>query len=86
MCEVSIAFIIISSSIISNLLVHLKPGSILVKVGDKVERGQWIACCGNSGNTSEITFSSSDGMSFYTSAGLPIEFIDTSILPTPNIL
>jgi murein DD-endopeptidase MepM/ murein hydrolase activator NlpD len=43
MCEVSIAFIIISSSIISNLLAHLKPGSILVKVGDKVERGQWIA-------------------------------------------
>lgn len=68
------------------LLAHLRPGSILVKVGDKVERGQCIACCGNSGNTSEphLHFHLQDGMNFYTSAGLPIEFIDISTLPIPN--
>ena len=31
---------------------HLKPGSVCVKAGDKVKRGQTIALLGNSGNTS----------------------------------
>lgn len=35
------------------IIAHLKPGSVLVKAGDKVEEGQKIAECGNSGNTSE---------------------------------
>lgn len=35
------------------ILAHLKPGSILVKAGEKVEEGQVIGQCGNSGNTSE---------------------------------
>jgi murein DD-endopeptidase MepM/ murein hydrolase activator NlpD len=34
-------------------LCHLKPGSITVKTGDRVTRGQPIARVGNSGNTSE---------------------------------
>ncbi|MEO5957927.1 MAG: M23 family metallopeptidase [Opitutaceae bacterium] len=34
------------------LLAHLKRNSLLVRVGDKVEVGQPIAQCGNSGNTS----------------------------------
>jgi len=36
-----------------SVLAHLKLGSIKVKVGDKVKRGQVIALCGNSGNSSE---------------------------------
>jgi hypothetical protein len=36
-----------------SVLAHLKLGSIKVKVGDKVERGQIIGLCGNSGNSSE---------------------------------
>lgn len=36
-----------------SVLAHLKPGSIKVKVGDKVARGQLIGLCGNSGNSSE---------------------------------
>lgn len=68
------------------LLAHLKPGSIRVKVGDKVKRGQCVAYCGNSGNTSEphLHFHLQDGVSFYTSAGLPIEFVGITILPAPN--
>lgn len=68
------------------LLAHLKPGSIRVKVGDKVKRGQCIASCGNSGNTSEphLHFHLQDGMSFYTSAGLPIEFTNISAQPATN--
>ena len=36
-----------------SVLAHLKLNSIKVKVGDKVKRGQPIALCGNSGNSSE---------------------------------
>ncbi len=36
-----------------SLFAHLKLGSIKVKVGDKVKRGQVIGLCGNSGNSSE---------------------------------
>lgn len=36
-----------------SMIAHIKKGSFCVKAGDKVCRGQQIACCGNSGNTSE---------------------------------
>lgn len=36
-----------------SVLAHLKQGSIVVKVGDKVKRGQALGLCGNSGNSSE---------------------------------
>jgi murein DD-endopeptidase MepM/ murein hydrolase activator NlpD len=36
-----------------SVLAHLKLGSVQVKVGDKVQRGQVIGLCGNSGNSSE---------------------------------
>ncbi|XOS92163.1 M23 family metallopeptidase [Brevibacillus laterosporus] len=32
---------------------HLKTGSLTVKVGDQVKRGEVIGLCGNSGNSSE---------------------------------
>lgn len=36
-----------------SILAHLKFGSVIVKVGDKVKTGQKIGLCGNSGNSSE---------------------------------
>jgi len=62
-------------------LAHLMPGSITVKIGDKVSRGQVIARCGNSGNTSEphLHFQLNDGPSFLASAGLPIRFQNAMI-------
>jgi hypothetical protein len=36
-----------------SVLAHLKLGSITVNVGDRVESGQLIGLCGNSGNSSE---------------------------------
>lgn len=36
-----------------SVLAHLKQGSIVVKVGDNVKRGQLLGRCGNSGNSSE---------------------------------
>ncbi len=35
------------------MMAHLRQGSVLVKEGDSVNRGQPIARCGNSGNTSD---------------------------------
>jgi hypothetical protein len=35
------------------VMCHFKKGSVLFKPGDKVKRGQAIALCGNSGNSSE---------------------------------
>ena len=57
-------------------LAHLKPESILVSVGQTVNRKQPIALCGNSGNTSEphLHFQVQNGKSFFTSVGLPIHF------------
>jgi hypothetical protein len=66
-----------------SLFAHLKPESICVKVGDRVQRGQRLALCGNSGNTSEphLHFHLQDGTSFYASAGLPVEFSDIASHP-----
>jgi len=36
-----------------SVLAHLKQGSIKVKAGDRVKRGQLLGLCGNSGNSSE---------------------------------
>lgn len=35
------------------IIAHLKRGSVVVKAGERVEEGQVIGQCGNSGNTSE---------------------------------
>ncbi len=69
-----------------SLLAHLSPGSIRVKCGDKVSRGQCLALCGNSGNSSEphLHFQLQNGISFYTSAGLPIEFEQIAVKPALN--
>jgi biotin carboxyl carrier protein len=60
---------------------HLQPQSICVKVGEKVQAGQVIAKCGNTGNSSEphVHFHVQDGTSFFTSAGIPIMFRDIGV-------
>jgi murein DD-endopeptidase MepM/ murein hydrolase activator NlpD len=35
------------------LIAHLKAGSVAVRPGDRVEEGQVMGACGNSGNSSE---------------------------------
>lgn len=57
-------------------IAHLKKDSFCVNVGDKVCRGQQIAYCGNSGNTSEphIHFQVQQGKGFLFSVSLPIWF------------
>ncbi|NLK86505.1 MAG: M23 family metallopeptidase [Clostridiaceae bacterium] len=59
-----------------SFIAHLLPGSITVKKGQQVKRGERIARCGNSGNTSEphIHFHIQDGKGIFTSAGLPVVF------------
>ncbi len=64
-----------------SLIAHLSPNSICIKKGDRVCRGQIIAKCGNSGNTSEphIHFQIQSSPNFYLSAGLPICFQNIKI-------
>ncbi|WP_332777612.1 M23 family metallopeptidase [Polaromonas sp.] len=52
---------------------HLQPGSLKVRVGDRVKRGQVLALLGNSGNTTgpHLHFHVSDGMGPLSSQGLP---------------
>jgi hypothetical protein len=55
---------------------HLQPGSLRVKVGDKVKRGQALGLVGNSGNSTEphLHFHISDANSPLASEGLPYVF------------
>ncbi len=59
-----------------SLLAHLKPGSLIVHAGQSVKRGDSLAQCGNSGNTSEphLHFQLQSSPNFYTAAGLPLSF------------
>ena len=52
---------------------HLQPGSLKVKVGDRVKRGQVLGLLGNSGNSTEphLHFQVMDGPSPLGSEGLP---------------
>ena len=52
---------------------HLQPGSLKVKLGDKVRRGQVVGLVGNSGNSTEphLHFQVSDANSPLGSEGLP---------------
>jgi len=55
---------------------HLQPGSIRVKVGDRVHRGQVLGLVGNTGNSTEphLHFHISDASSPLGSEGLPYLF------------
>ena len=52
---------------------HLVPGSLRVKLGDRVRRGQVVGLVGNSGNSTEphLHFHISDGVSPLGSEGIP---------------
>ena len=55
------------------LYAHVQPGSLRIKVGDRVKRGQVLALLGNSGNSTEphVHFQIADGPTFLSSEGLP---------------
>jgi murein DD-endopeptidase MepM/ murein hydrolase activator NlpD len=55
---------------------HMQPGSLRVKVGDKVARGQVLGLLGNTGNSSEphLHFQICNANSELGSEGLPYEF------------
>lgn len=55
------------------LYAHVQPGSLRVKVGDHVKRGQVVALLGNSGNSTEphVHFEIADAPSFLAAEGLP---------------
>ena len=63
------------------LYAHVQPGSLRVKLGDRVKRGQVIALLGNSGNSTEphVHFQIADGPSFLAAEGLPYA-IDFEVL------
>ena len=52
---------------------HFQPGSLKVKQGDKVKRGQVLGLVGNSGNSTEphLHFHISDGPTPLSSSGVP---------------
>ena len=55
---------------------HLQPGSLRVKLGDRVRKGQVIGLVGNSGNSTEphLHFHLSDGNSPLGSEGIPYNY------------
>lgn len=62
-----------------SLLAHLKFKSICVKEGQYIRRGEKIALCGNSGNSTEphLHFQIQDSKNFFFSTGLKIKFNNT---------
>ena len=61
---------------------HLQPGSIRVKVGDRVKRGQVLGLVGNSGNSTEphLHFHVSDASSPLGSEGVPYVFESLTVV------
>lgn len=61
-----------------SVLAHLRSGSVKVRSGDRVTRGQPLGQCGNSGNSSEphLHYQLQDGPEMGNSAGLPAQFAD----------
>ncbi len=59
------------------VLAHLQTGSTRVRVGDRVTRGQVLARCGNSGNSTapHLHFQLSDSPTLSLAASLPAQFV-----------
>jgi murein DD-endopeptidase MepM/ murein hydrolase activator NlpD len=64
-----------------SLYAHLKPGSVKVKVGDRVSQGQQIASVGSSGSSTEphLHFHVCDAQDVLLCAGIPARFEDVEI-------
>jgi murein DD-endopeptidase len=60
---------------------HLQPGSVRVRVGDKIRRGQVLGLLGNSGNSTEphLHFHISSANSELGSEGLPYAFAEYEV-------
>jgi len=65
---------------------HMQPGSLRVKVGDRVRRGQVIGLVGNSGNSTEphLHFHVTDVNSPLESEGLPYVLESFEVQTAPN--
>ncbi len=68
---------------------HVRPGSIRVKVGERVTKGQVLAKLGNSGNSTEphLHFHMADGTAPLASQGIPYvferaEFVGSCVMAT----
>lgn len=63
------------------LVAHLQRGSVAVREGERVQAGQRIGSCGNSGNSSEphVHAHLMDRRSAWTGQGLPIAFTDVAV-------
>lgn len=68
-----------------SVLAHLQRGSVAVSKGDRVERGERVGRCGNSGNTTEphLHFHVQDSPKFLLGMGLPVRFVDV-VTRTPE--
>ncbi|GHD00535.1 M23 family metallopeptidase [Zhihengliuella salsuginis] len=58
------------------LIAHLRCGSAVVAVGDRVRAGQQVGACGNTGNSTEphVHVQASDSTDWERAAGVPIAF------------
>jgi murein DD-endopeptidase MepM/ murein hydrolase activator NlpD len=65
---------------------HLQPGSLRVKLGERVKTGQVLGLVGNSGNSTEphLHFHISNGMSPLGSEGLPYAIVGRTGMPLAN--
>src|SRR2546428_14127034 len=63
-----------------SLLAHLVAGSIALRAGDQVQRGQRVGSCGHSGHSTEphLPFQVQDRRSFFLAASLPVPFTNTA--------
>jgi murein DD-endopeptidase MepM/ murein hydrolase activator NlpD len=68
------------------VLVHLRAGSLRVRVGDAVKSGQAIAACGNSGNSTQphVHIQVMDSSNTMTGRGLPMAFRNYRVWHDPN--
>ena len=65
---------------------HLQPGSLRVKKGDRVRRGQVLALVGNTGNSTEphLHFQITDGPAAFDAEGLPYGFTSFGLQATSS--